>query len=118
MIRLPPRSTRTVALLPDTTRFRPHRVGELPGGCLRCMSGFPLVHAFGAALVDHALGIAEYDVVGLYAHRLRQFGTGDGGSARAVDDDLDVFHPASGEVDGVDEAGRGDRKSTRLNSSH
>src|SRR3546814_16072174 len=78
------------------------------------MSGFPLVHAFGAALVDHALGIAEYDVVGLYAHRLRQFGTGDGGSARAVDDDLDVFHPASGEVDGVDEAGRGDDRGAML----
>src|SRR3546814_15390473 len=99
MIRRPPRSTRTDTLFPYTTLFR---------SGLRCMSGFPLVHAFGAALVDHALGIAEYDVVGLYAHRLRQFGTGDGGSARAVDDDLDVFHPASGEVDGVDEAG--DRK--------
>src|SRR3546814_13615317 len=78
------------------------------------MSGFPLVHAFGAALVDHALGIAEYDVVGLYAHRLSQFGTGDGGSARAVDDDLAVLHPASGDVDGVDEAGRGDDRGASL----
>src|SRR3546814_13685115 len=72
------------------------------------MGGFPLVHAFGAAFVDHALGIAEHAVVGLYAHRLRQFGTGDGCSARAVADALDVFPPASGVVDGVDEAGGGD----------
>src|SRR3546814_13308480 len=112
MIRRPPRSTRTDTLFPYTPLFRSnrarhrqaeehvraaHRVGERPVGGLRCMSGFPLVHAFGAALVDHALGIAEYDVVGHYAHRLRQFGIGDGGSARAVDDDLDVFHPESSE---------------------
>src|SRR3546814_18278320 len=31
-----------------------------------------------------------------------------------LDDDLDVFHPASGEVDGVDEAGRGDDRGAML----
>jgi hypothetical protein len=28
------------------------------------MGRFPLVHAFGAALIDHALGVAEDDILG------------------------------------------------------
>ena len=31
-----------------------HGIGQAPGLGVRCMGGFPLVHAFGAALVNHA----------------------------------------------------------------
>ena len=48
------------------------------------MGRFPLVHALGAALVDHALGVAEDDVLGGDAHRLDQLDAGDAGRAGAV----------------------------------
>ena len=40
-----------------------HGVGESAERCIDRMRRLPLVHAFGAALVDHALGVAEDDVL-------------------------------------------------------
>ena len=48
----------------------------------------PLVHALGAALIDHALGVAEDQVLGREADRLEQFEAGDAGGAGAVADEL------------------------------
>ena len=39
----------------------------------------PLVHAFGAAFVDHAFGVAEDGVFVRHAHRLDEFEAGDAG---------------------------------------
>ena len=72
------------------------------------MGRFPLVHALGAALVDHALGVAEDDVVGLEAHRLEEFRAGDRGGAGAVDDEPGRLDVAAGQVERVDQAGGGD----------
>ena len=52
------------------------------------MRRLPLVHALGAALVDHALGVAEDDVLGREADRLEQLDAGDAGGAGAVADEL------------------------------
>ena len=72
------------------------------------VGGFPLVHALGAALVDHAFGVGEGDVHGVHAHGLEELDAGDGGGAGAVDDEFGGFQVAAGEVAGVDEAGGGD----------
>ena len=71
------------------------------------MRGFPLVHTFGAALVDHALGIAQDDVVRRKADRLEQFEARNSGSARAVANELRGLDVASGEVKRIDQPGRG-----------
>ena len=68
----------------------------------------PLVHAFGAAFVDHAFGVAEDGVFVRHAHRLDEFEAGDAGGARAVDDHLRGLDVAAGQVERVDEGGRGD----------
>jgi len=72
------------------------------------MRRLPLVHAFFAALIDHALGIAQDNIVRLHSHGLHQFRTRDGGRAGAVDDQLRVLDVASGQVEGIDKSGRGD----------
>ena len=69
------------------------------------MRRLPLVHAFGAAAIDHALGVAEDDILGLHAHRLDQLQAGDAGRARAVHHHLQVFQLAAGQMRGVDDAG-------------
>ena len=61
-----------------------HRLGQRAPVGLGGMSRLPLVHAFHAALPDHALRVAENDIVRLEAHRLQQFRTGNGGGARAI----------------------------------
>ena len=74
----------------------------------------PLVHAVGAALVDHALGVAEDQVLGREADRLEQLEAGDAGGAGAVADELGVFDVAAGEVERVDQAGGGDDRGAVL----
>ena len=69
------------------------------------MRRLPLVHAFGAALVDHALGVAQDEVLGGEADRLEQFEAGDAGGAGAVADQLGRLDVAAGEVERVDQAG-------------
>ena len=85
-----------------------HGVGEAARVGLCRMRRLPLVHAFGAALVDDALGVAEDDVVGRKAHRLDELDAGDAGRARAVADELCGLHVAAGDFERVDEAGRRD----------
>ena len=69
------------------------------------MRRLPLVHAFFAALVDDALGVAQDDVLRCEAHRLDEFDAGDARRARAVAHELGVGHVAPGQVQRVDEAG-------------
>ena len=87
-----------------------HGVGKRALVRLDGVGGLPLVHAFGAALVDHALGIAEDDVLRGKSHCLDQFDAGDAGRPCTVADELGVLHVAAGDLQRVDEArGRDDR---------
>ncbi len=78
------------------------------------MRRFPLVHALGAAAVDHPLGIAQHGIFGRQPHRLQQLDAGDRGSAGAVDDDLEPGQLASGQVQRVDQPRRGDDRGAVL----
>ena len=62
------------------------------------MGRLPLVHAVGAALVDHALGVAQDEVLRREADRLEQLEAGDAGGAGAVADELGVFDVAAGQI--------------------
>ena len=84
------------------------RLGERALVGRRRMRGFPLVHAFGAAAVDDALGVAEDHVLGREADRLDEIETGDAGGTGAVADELRLLDVAAGQVQRVDEAGAGD----------
>src|SRR3546814_9981786 len=122
MIRRPPRSTRTDTLFPYTTLFRSglafyeHRhddgdVGKMRAAVIGC------VERIGVAAPDAArvLGSLAEDGAHAFAHRAEVDGhvrrVGDG-AARAVEDRAGEIEPLA-DVDR-----RGDRKSTRLNSSH
>ena len=72
------------------------------------MGGFPLIHPIGAALPDHAFAITHDDIFMPHAHRLDEFGAGNGGGASAVYDDADFPHLTSGQRAGVDQPGGGD----------
>ena len=85
-----------------------HRFGERALVGLDRMRRLPLVHAFAAALIDHALGIAEDDVFRVEAHGLDQLDAGDGGRTGAVADQLGVLQVAAGQLQRVDETGGGD----------
>ena len=54
-----------------------HRLLQGPEVGLGGMGRLPLVHAIGAALIDHALGVADDALRRVGAHRLDQFQTGD-----------------------------------------
>ncbi len=72
------------------------------------MGGLPLVHAFGAALVDDALGIDQDDVFRAEPHRLDQLDAGDRCRTGAVADELGGLEVAAGQLQRVDQAGGGD----------
>ncbi len=59
-------------------------------------------------LVDHALGVAEHDVVRVETHRLDQFDAGDCRSTCAVADELGCLEVTAGQFQCVDQAGGGD----------
>ena len=87
-----------------------HRLGERALVVSQRVSRLPLVHAFGAAPVDDALGVAQGDVFGREADGLDQVQAGDAGRAGAVADQFGLLDVAAGELDGVDHArGRDDR---------
>ena len=65
-----------------------------------------MVHAVGAALIDHAFGIAEDDVVGREADRLEQFQTGDSRSTGAIAYEPGRFDVTTREMQCVDQPGR------------
>ena len=89
-------------------------VGALEGFRQRARRGLdrvgrlPLVHALGAALIDHALGVAQDQVFGREADRLEQFEAGDAGGAGAVADELGGLDVAPGQIQRIDQAGGGD----------
>ena len=78
------------------------------------MGRFPLVHAFGTALVDDALGIAQDHVVRPHAHGLEQFHTGDRRGAGAVHHQLGLAKLTTGQMAGIDQAGGGDDRGAML----
>src|SRR3546814_5010541 len=102
MIRRPPRSTRTDTLFPYTTLFRSlaDRAAEGAEGMNVAVTRAPPIHKFDAEFEGglrrlHKLGFVEpEEVVEILHLRQRRFADADG---------ADLF---------------GDRKSTRLNSSH
>src|SRR3546814_8941998 len=69
-----------------------HRFGQGAQVRVGGMRRLPLVHAFGAAFVDHPLAVAEDDVAGRQAHALEQVDAGDGRRAGTVDDDRSEEH--------------------------
>ena len=83
------------------------------------MRRLPLVHALGAALIDHALGVAEDKVLVLEADGFEQFQAGDAGGAGAVADNLGVFDLAVGEEQRIEQArGRNDRGAVLVVMEH
>src|SRR6185369_3808350 len=84
-----------------------HRFGQRAGFGRRRVRRLPLVHGFSAALIDHALGVAQDDLLAGQAHALEQFDAGDRRGAGAVDHQRDVLQLSSGEMQRVDQAGGG-----------
>ncbi len=85
-----------------------HRLGEAARVGVDRMGRFPLVHAGFAAAIDDAASVAEDGVVVREAHRLQELDAGDRRGPRAVDHQLRLLQRATGDVKGVDQAGRGD----------
>ena len=90
------------------------RLGERARGGLHGVARLPLVHAILAALIDHAFGVAEDQVLGPEADRLEQFEAGYPGSARAVADQLGGRDLAAGQIERIQQAGGGDDGSAVL----
>ena len=67
-----------------------------------------LVHAFTAAGVDQALGVAKPEVLQLHAGLDHHVRAGDGGSAGAGEHHLHVGHLLAGDLAGVHQRGRAD----------
>ena len=78
------------------------------------MGRFPLVHAFGATLINHALRVTNDAVVVTRAHAFQQFDTGNSRSARAVQNDLNVFDLFARDMQRVQQACRTDNRSAVL----
>ena len=87
-----------------------HRFFQRPRLGLDRMRRFPLVHAFGAALVDHTLGVGDDAVLMPRAHPFEQLDTGDARRARAVQHDLYVLDFFARQVQRVDQTGRTDHR--------
>ena len=66
------------------------------------------VHAFGSALVDQALGVAEPQVVQPHARRDHHVGARDGRGPRATEDHLHVAEVLADQLRGVEERGGAD----------
>ena len=90
------------------------RIGEAARLGLGRMGRFPLVHALGAPLIDHPLGVAEDDVAGLESDRLDELGASDARRARPVDHKARLLDVAAREMKRVDEAGRRDDRGAVL----
>src|SRR6185503_5419830 len=84
-----------------------HRLLERAGLGLDRIGRLPLVHAVGAALIDHPLGVAQDQVLRREADGLQQFQAGDPGGAGSVADEPCGLDVALGQVEG-------DVKTTRL----
>ena len=80
-----------------------HRVGQRPRVGFGGVRRFPLVHAFGAATVDDALGIAHDDVA--HAKRLGEFGAADRCRTRAVHDQFQILKFPPGQIGSIEQTG-------------
>ena len=78
------------------------------------MRGFPLVHAFGATLINHALGVAHNAVVVACAHGFQQLETRNSRSTRAIQNDFDVFDLFARQMQRVDQTRRTNHSCTVL----
>src|SRR3546814_7662691 len=105
MIRRPPRSTRTDTLFPYTTLFRSRQVGRLAD---RHQEGAGAADDLVAKVAGQIGSRAEHDAVDRHAETDRVVAHGVGRRPVVVD--------AVGE--NVQHVAAGDRKSTRLYSSH
>ena len=81
------------------------RFGQRARRGLDGVGRLPLVHAVGAALIDHALGVAQDQIFRREADRLEQLQAGDAGRARAVAHQSGGLDVASGQMQRVDQAG-------------
>ena len=80
-----------------------HRLFQRAQVGLDRMGRFPLVHALGATLPEHALGVADDAVLVPCAHRLEQFDTSDPGRPCPVQDDPALLDPLARDVKRVDQ---------------
>ena len=85
-----------------------HGLGERARLGLDRIARLPLVHAGGAAFIDHALGVAEREILRPETDGAKKFEAGDAGGAGAVADELGGLDLAAGEFERVDQAGGGD----------
>ncbi len=91
-----------------------HRVRQRPGRSLGRQRLLVLVHAFFASLVNHALGIAKGDVLGLHAEIDVVLGGGDRRSPSAVEHDLDLVERLAHNLHRVQQARAGDDRRSML----
>jgi hypothetical protein len=92
------------------TRRRLHRLFQRAQLGLHRMGRFPLVHALGPALVDHALGVADDAVLVPRAHGLQQFDAGDPRRPGPVQDDAAILDLLARQVQRVDQPGGTDHR--------
>ena len=90
------------------------RIGQRARLGLDRKARLPLVHAVRAALVDHALGVAQDEILRAEADRPQQLQTGDAGGAGAVADELGGLDVAPGQIERIDQPGRGDDRGAVL----
>ena len=90
------------------------RFGERARAGLCGMRGFPLIHAFGPALIDDTFPVAHDDIIVRHAHALDQLSAGNRRSASAVANDRNVLQRLSGERTRVDQPGGGDDRRAML----
>ena len=91
-----------------------HGLGEAARLGVGGMRRFPLVHAFRAAPVDDAFGIAEDDVAVRHAHGLDELDAGDRRRARAVAYELHFLDVAPGDFERIEEPRGGDDRRAML----
>ncbi len=90
------------------------RIGKRARLGLRRVGRLPLVHAVLAALEDHALGVAEHDVLPRHTHGDEQLEAGNAGGTGAVDHELEVVDLAARQLERIQEAGGGDDRGAVL----
>ena len=78
------------------------------------VGGFPLVHALGAAAIDHALGVAQHDVRRLETDRLDEVEARNAGGPGAVANKARRVDVAARKVNGVDHARGGNYRCSVL----
>ena len=81
-----------------------HRLVERSERRFDGMGGLPLVHALGAAAIDHALGVAQHHVRRLETNRLDKIETRNAGCSRAIADQTRRVDVATRQVNGIDHA--------------